>query len=40
MENRTLKFGRAMMWENVANNYAKLFIDTLDNMNLTDSMVV
>ncbi|HEY8421858.1 MAG: glycosyltransferase [Clostridiales bacterium] len=30
MEKRTLSVGRTMMWENVAKQYTKLFIDTLD----------
>jgi glycosyltransferase involved in cell wall biosynthesis len=40
MERRTLSVGRTMMWENVANHYTRLFIDTLDKMKLTDSMVI
>lgn len=40
MEKRTLSVGRTMMWENVANQYTRLFIDTLDKMKLTGSMVV
>ncbi len=40
MERRTLSVGRTMRWENVANQYTKLFIDTLDQMKLTDSMVI
>jgi len=40
MEKRTLSVGRTMMWENVANHYTRLFIDILDKMKLTDSMVI
>jgi len=40
MENRTLSVGRTMMWENVANHYARLIIDTLDEIKLMDSMVI
>jgi len=40
MEKKTLSVGRTMTWENVANHYTRLFIDTLDKMKLTDSMVV
>jgi len=40
MERKTLKLGRTMMWGNVAADYARLFIDTLDKMKLTDSAVV
>ncbi|GAE87949.1 glycosyltransferase [Acetivibrio straminisolvens JCM 21531] len=33
MEMRTLSLGRTMMWENVANSYSKVFIDTLEKHN-------
>lgn len=39
MEKRTLSVGRTMMWENVANQYAKIFIDTLEKAKIMDSMV-
>lgn len=40
MEKRTLSVGRTMMWRNVASHYTKLFIETLDNIKLADSVVV
>jgi polysaccharide biosynthesis protein PslF len=40
MERKTLSVGRTMMWGNVANQYAELFIDTLEEQKLADSMVV
>lgn len=40
MEKRTLSVGRTMMWENIANHYIRLFIDTLDKMKLKNSMVI
>jgi glycosyltransferase involved in cell wall biosynthesis len=40
MEKRTLSVGRTMMWENVAKQYTRLFIDTLEEMKLAGSMVV
>lgn len=39
MERKTLSVGRTMMWENVANQYTKLFIDTIEEMKLVGSMV-
>ncbi|HHW66426.1 MAG TPA: glycosyltransferase [Epulopiscium sp.] len=40
MENRTLRVGRTMTWENIAKQYTKLFINTLDKIHITDSMVI
>jgi glycosyltransferase involved in cell wall biosynthesis len=40
MEKRTLSVGRTMLWENVANHYTKLFIDTLDKIKFADSVVI
>lgn len=40
MEKRTLSVGRTMMWGNVANQYAKLFIDTLEEQKVAGSLVV
>ncbi|HEY8464400.1 MAG TPA: glycosyltransferase family 4 protein [Bacillota bacterium] len=40
MEKRTLSLGRTLRWNYVANHYTKLFIDTLEKMKYTDSMVV
>jgi len=40
MEQKTLEFGRAMMWSNVASRYTKLFIDTLENMKISNSMAM
>lgn len=40
MEARTLSVGRTMMWENVAKQYADLFLNTFENINLADSMVI
>jgi len=40
MEKRTLSVGMTMMWSNVANQYTKLFIDTLENEKSRGSMVV
>ncbi len=40
MERRTLSFGRTMMWENVARQYLRLFIDTLDEIRTKENMVI
>lgn len=40
MEQKTLNLGRTMMWSNVANQYTKLFIDTLENMKISNSMAM
>lgn len=40
MEKRTLSIGKTMMWGNIANQYTKLFIDTLEKANLQKGMVV
>jgi glycosyltransferase involved in cell wall biosynthesis len=40
MEEKTLSVGRTMMWENVANHYAKLFTYTLERIKIEKSMVV
>lgn len=40
MERRTLTVGRTMMWGNVANQYTKLFIDTLEKAKVEGGMVV
>ncbi len=40
MERKTLSVGRTMMWRNIANHYTKLFIDTLEELKFSDSMVV
>jgi len=40
MEKRTSSVGRTMMWGNIANQYTKLFIDTLEELKLAGSMVV
>jgi len=40
MEKRTLSVGMTMMWGNIANQYTKLFIDTLENEKFHSSMVI
>ena len=40
MERKTLSVGRTMMWGNVANQYTKLFIDTLEELKLLSTKVV
>lgn len=40
MEQKTLNVGRTMMWGNVANQYAKMFIDTLEEYRKSGAMVV
>ena len=40
MEKRTMRIGRTMVWENVANRYAQLFIETLDKSKVAGSMEV
>ena len=40
MEMRTLSLGRTMMWSNVANQYTRLFIDTLEKARMTGSMAM
>ncbi|NLY42539.1 MAG: glycosyltransferase [Clostridiaceae bacterium] len=40
MEKRTLSVGRTMMWGNVAKQYTKLFIDTIEETKVAGSMVV
>ena len=40
MEKRTLSVGMSMMWGNIANQYTKLFIDTLENEKFHSSMVI
>ncbi|AGC67100.1 glycosyl transferase group 1 [Thermoclostridium stercorarium subsp. stercorarium DSM 8532] len=40
MEKRTLSVGMTMMWGNIANQYTKLFIDTLEKSKFQSSMVV
>jgi glycosyltransferase involved in cell wall biosynthesis len=40
MEKRTLSIGGTMMWSCVANQYTKLFIDTLEAIKYTGSMVI
>lgn len=39
MERKTLSLGKTMMWDNVAKQYAKLFIDTLEEMKFMGAMV-
>ncbi|HHW47330.1 MAG TPA: glycosyltransferase [Clostridiaceae bacterium] len=39
MEKRTLSLGKTMMWSNVAKQYAELFIDTLEEEKIEDSVV-
>ena len=39
MERRTLSLGRTMVWSNIANQYTKLFIKTLEQIKYTGSMV-
>lgn len=39
MERRTLSLGRTMVWSNIANQYTKLFIETLEQIKYTGSMV-
>lgn len=40
MEKRTLSLGKTMMWDKVAKDYTKLFMNTLDKNKLSDSKVV
>lgn len=40
MERRTLSLGKTMMWENVADHYTKLFIDTIEESKPASNMVV
>lgn len=40
MEKRTLRLGSTMMWEKVAREYTKVFLDTLGTINLAESRVV
>ncbi len=40
MEKRTLSIGKTMMWGNVAKQYARLFLDILEEMKQADGMVV
>lgn len=40
MESKTLSLGRTMMWENIAKQYVKMFIDTVEKARLKDTRVV
>ena len=40
MENKTLSLGRTMMWEDIARQYVKMFIKTVEEVRLKDSVVV
>lgn len=40
MEKRTLSVGMTMMWGNIANQYARLFVNTLEKEKLRDIVVV
>jgi len=40
MEQKTLSLGRTMMWGNIANQYAELFVNVLENYREGDALVV
>ena len=40
MEKKAIKIGNTMMWDNIASQYTKLFIDTLEESKVAGSMVV
>jgi glycosyltransferase involved in cell wall biosynthesis len=40
MESKTLSLGRTMMWEDIAKQYVKMFIDTVEKARLKDTRVV